>query len=161
MNTTTMDMGLLFSAALFATLVGASITPVTMIFRTMDAISRTFLPADRNPIGCLLLTIPAIIESTTSRYKLAKKLNSATIGDIFELQASGFSPSPIPSSRLPSHLAFAARHQDLTRACLERTALSLYSQDDRPHIQAMLNFASFLKGLHIQPSDDNFAYSQG
>ncbi|KAI8640701.1 hypothetical protein BD408DRAFT_433973 [Parasitella parasitica] len=25
----------------------------------------------------------------------------------------------------------------------------------------MLNFASFRKGLHIQPSDDNFAYSQG
>ncbi|CEP10963.1 hypothetical protein [Parasitella parasitica] len=173
MNTTIMDMRLLFPAARSSALVGASITTVTMIFRAMDAIPRTFLPADRNPIECLLLPIPAIIQSTTSPYKLAKKLKSVTAGDIFELQASGFFLSPIPSNRLPNHLTFVAHRfrQALTRvdcllrpffrACLERTALSLYSQDDRPHIQAMLNLSSFHKDLHIQPSDDNFAYSQG
>jgi hypothetical protein len=173
MNTTILDMGLLFPAARSSALVGAPINTATMIFRTMDAIPRTFLPADRNPIECLLLPIPAIIESTTDRYKLAKKLKSATVGDLFELQTSGFFLSPIAVSRLPHHFTFVARrfHQALARAncllhpffraCLERTTLSLYSQDDRPHIQPLLNFASFRNGLFIQPNDDNFAYSQG
>ncbi|KAI8647064.1 hypothetical protein BD408DRAFT_399069 [Parasitella parasitica] len=103
---------MLLPAARSLALVGAPINTVTMILRTMNAIPRRFLPADRNPIECLLLPIPAIIKSTTLRYKLAKKPKSATVGDIFELQT-------------------------------------------------MLNFASFRKGLHIQPSHDNFAYSQG
>ncbi|CEP10363.1 hypothetical protein, partial, partial [Parasitella parasitica] len=148
------------------------INTATMIFRTMDAIPRSFSPADRNPIECLLLPIAAIIESTTD-YKLSTKLKSATVGDIYELQATGFFLTPIPTNRLPRSLKVVARklHTALNRAtchlhpffraCLERTSLSLYSQDDRPQIQALLNFASFRRGLQIQQSDPDFAANKG
>ncbi|KAI8647066.1 hypothetical protein BD408DRAFT_194755, partial [Parasitella parasitica] len=165
-NSSAMPMALSFSymmllpAARSLALVGAPINTVTMILRTMNAIPRRFLPADRNPIECLLLPIPAIIKSTTLRYKLAKKPKSATVGDIFELQVFGFFLSPIPGNRrLPSHLTFVARrfHQALTRTdclfhpllpCLVWNAQRLASiaKMTAPHIQTMLNFASFRKG---------------
>ena len=172
MNTSILDMGLLFPAARSA-LVGAAANTTTMIFRTIDAIPRTFLPVDRNPIECLLLLIPAIIASASPGHKLSPRLKTATVGDIYELQGSGFYLTPIPGDRLPSHLKVVTRRfhlavtrdhlhlQPFFRACLDRTSLSLYSQADRPHIQASLNFASFRRGLQIQPSDANFAYPQG
>jgi hypothetical protein len=173
MNTPILDMGLLFPAARSTALVGAPASTSTMIFRTMDAIPRTFLPVDRNPIECLLLPIPAIIASASRGKKLSPSLKTVTVGEIFELQGNGFFLTPIPGDRLPRHLKHVTHRfhfavtrdhlllQPFFRACLDRTSLSLYSQDDRPHIQALLNFASFRKGLHIQHNDENFAHPKG
>ena len=173
MNTSTLDMGLLFPAARSVALVGAPATTTTMIFRAMDAIPRTFLPIDRNPIECLLLPFPAIIASASHGYNLSPRLKTVTVGDIFELQGPGFFLTAIPGNRLPSDIRVVTHRfhfavirdrfifQPFFRACLDPTPLNLFSQDDHPHIQALLNFASFRRGLHIQPTDPNFTYPQG
>ncbi|CEP18885.1 hypothetical protein [Parasitella parasitica] len=136
MNTTVLDMGLLFPAC-SSTSVGVPLNIATMIFRTMDTISCTILPADRNPIECLLLPIPVIIESSPE-YKLSSRLKSTTVGDIFELQASGLILTPISGNQLLR---------------LESFLLLLYNQDDRPQIQAVLSFASFHKENEELPTD--------
>ncbi|CEP19709.1 hypothetical protein [Parasitella parasitica] len=167
-----LDIGLLFPTARSSLSVGTPISTITMIFRTMDAIPRDFSHGTRNPIECLLLPIPAIIASTSS-YKLSTKLKSAVVGDIFELQATGFFLTPIPADRLPRLIKFVAQkfHNALARAdcllhpffrvCLDPSPIDLYNQDDRPEIQAALNFASFRKGLHIKSTDPPFLELHG
>ena len=166
-----MDLGLLFPATRSTSSVGAPTTTATMLFRTMDSIPRDFSPLYRNPIECLLLPIPAVI-ATTTNYKLSPKLKDQTINTLFELQAVGLYLTPIPINRLPRELHIVTRRfynalatancifYPFFRACLEASPLHLYNPEDLPQIQAMLQFASFRKGLHIQHHDDDFAESK-
>ncbi|KAI8047423.1 uncharacterized protein B0P05DRAFT_592631 [Gilbertella persicaria] len=149
-------------------IVGANVSTITLVCRTVDIIPRrqfTYIPC---PLDALLLPLRAIIDPAC-HYMLPRALTNAAVSDLYEYHLVGHFLSP---KRLRTDIPFnsnsVTRFRNATAngncllspwfiQCMRPTSLSLYNAAQVPAIKKSLGFYSFRRRLHLSMDETSLS----